>query len=61
MQEFEGIKHLLKVAFCMSILLLQIVVEAAGGEVLQWPSLEPLQYRKENILNPFFIVYGQRV
>lgn len=40
---------------------LQIVVEAAGGEVLQWPSLEPLSYRKENILNPFFVVFGSRL
>ena len=32
------------------------VVEAAGGEVLHAETGKPLQYNKENLLNPFFIV-----
>ncbi|GJP44259.1 hypothetical protein CLOM_g3635 [Closterium sp. NIES-68] len=38
----------------------QIIVEEAGGKVLQWPSQEPVVYRKENILNPHFVVFGAR-
>jgi len=36
----------------------QAVVEAAGGQVLQYPILEPLVYntRQDTLLNPFFIV-----
>ncbi len=32
------------------------VVEAAGGQVLHAETGKPLQYNKENLLNPFFIV-----
>ncbi len=32
------------------------VVEAAGGEVLHAETGKPLQYNKEDLLNPFFIV-----
>lgn len=34
------------------------VVSAAGGQVLAWPSLEPLRYnqRSDSLLNPFFMV-----
>lgn len=34
------------------------VVNAAGGQVLAWPSLEPLRYnqRADSLLNPFFMV-----
>jgi 3'(2'), 5'-bisphosphate nucleotidase len=35
------------------------VVSAAGGEVLDF-SGEPLRYNKENLLNPYFIVLGER-
>jgi 3'(2'), 5'-bisphosphate nucleotidase len=36
----------------------QAVVESAGGKVIQ-TSGEPLMYNaKEDILNPFFLVYG---
>eukprot|EP00897_Mesotaenium_endlicherianum_P005658 jgi/Mesen1/511/ME000104S10598 len=38
----------------------QIIVEEAGGEVLQYPGFEPVVYGKENPLNPFFVVYGKR-
>lgn len=35
----------------------QAVVEAAGGQVLNWESRSPLLYNtKESLLNPFFIV-----
>ncbi len=38
----------------------QAVVEAAGGQVLNWETLEPLRYNtKESVLNPFFIVCSQ--
>ncbi|MCT7940326.1 3'(2'),5'-bisphosphate nucleotidase CysQ [Shewanella holmiensis] len=34
----------------------QAVLEAAGGLVMEYPALTPLQYnQKENILNPYFI------
>lgn len=34
----------------------QAVLESAGGVVLEYPALTPLQYnQKENILNPYFI------
>lgn len=38
----------------------QIVVEEAGGEVLQCESKKPVRYNKEDLLNPFFYVYGTR-
>lgn len=38
----------------------QIIVEEAGGQVLQADSGQPLVYNKENLLNPHFIVYGAR-
>lgn len=36
----------------------QAVVEAAGGQVLSWPDLQPLRYnqRHDTLLNPYFIV-----
>lgn len=34
----------------------QAVVEAAGKKVLSYPALTPLQYNKEDLLNPWFIV-----
>ena len=37
-----------------------IILEEAGGSVLQADSLEPLVYNKPNLLNPFFIAYGKR-
>ena len=34
----------------------QAVLESAGGVVVEYPALTPLQYnQKENILNPYFI------
>lgn len=34
----------------------QIVATEAGAEVLRYPELTPLDYNKENLLNPYFIV-----
>ncbi|MEZ4984313.1 MAG: 3'(2'),5'-bisphosphate nucleotidase CysQ [Saprospiraceae bacterium] len=39
----------------------QIIVEEAGGQVLQADNNEPVVYNKENLLNPHFIVSGKRV
>lgn len=36
----------------------QIILEEAGGKVLQADSMEPLLYNKENLLNPYFIASG---
>lgn len=38
----------------------QIVVEEAGGEVLDYDTKKPVRYNKENLLNPYFYVYGTR-
>ena len=34
----------------------QAVIEIAGGSVLNWETKKRLEYNKENLLNPFFIV-----
>lgn len=39
----------------------QIIVEEAGGFVLCEDDGKPVAYNKENLLNPFFIVYGNRI
>ncbi|MEM9886733.1 MAG: 3'(2'),5'-bisphosphate nucleotidase CysQ [Bacteroidota bacterium] len=36
----------------------QIVLEEAGGKVIARDTHAPLQYNKENLLNPYFIAYG---
>ena len=33
----------------------QIVLEEAGGEVLHFETMEPLNYNKESLLNPYFV------
>lgn len=38
----------------------QIIVEEAGGKVLQAGSQEPVVYNKENLLNPHFVVFGNQ-
>ena len=39
----------------------QAVVEAAGGCVLEYPSLQPLRYNRRNtLLNPYFIVCAEK-
>lgn len=35
-----------------------IVLTEAGGQLLQFDNGKPLEYNKENLLNPFFIAYG---
>ena len=37
------------------------VVEAAGQYILTYPELKPMEYNKENLLNPFFIVFNQKM
>jgi 3'(2'), 5'-bisphosphate nucleotidase len=37
----------------------QIVVEEAGGTVISQDNMMPLVYNKENLLNPYFIVFGK--
>jgi len=34
----------------------QIIAEEAGGQVVEYETRKPLQYNKENLLNPFFLV-----
>ena len=36
----------------------QIVLEEAGGKVLHYETKKPLDYNKEDLLNPFFVAYG---
>ena len=39
----------------------QAVVEAAGGQVINWETKEPLRYNtKESLLNPYFIVCPEK-
>lgn len=38
-----------------------IVLEEAGGKVINAETKQPVQYNKENLLNPFFIAYGRLV
>jgi 3'(2'), 5'-bisphosphate nucleotidase len=38
----------------------QAIVEFSGGKVYQYDATEPLIYNKENLLNPWFVVYRQR-
>ncbi|MEO1655563.1 MAG: 3'(2'),5'-bisphosphate nucleotidase CysQ, partial [Bacteroidota bacterium] len=37
----------------------QIVVTEAGGKVLNFDTKEPMQYNKENLLNPYFVVFNK--
>ncbi len=39
----------------------QIILEEAGGKVLDAHSRQPLRYNKEDLLNPHFIAYGNIV
>ncbi|MCB9285267.1 MAG: 3'(2'),5'-bisphosphate nucleotidase CysQ [Lewinellaceae bacterium] len=39
----------------------QIVLEEAGGSILEAESLQPLVYNKPDLLNPFFIAYGKKL
>ena len=37
----------------------QIILEESGGEVLHAETMQPLNYNKENLLNPYFIARAQ--
>lgn len=37
----------------------QIIVEEAGGKVVESESKEVMHYNKENLLNPYFLVFGR--
>ncbi|HEB62687.1 MAG TPA: 3'(2'),5'-bisphosphate nucleotidase [Bacteroidetes bacterium] len=39
----------------------QIILEEAGGKVIQHNSMEALKYNKENMLNPSFVAYAKIV
>ena len=39
----------------------QIILEESGGKVINVETNKPLEYNKENLLNPFFIAYGNVV
>jgi len=36
----------------------QIVLEEAGGKVLQYNTTDAVVYNKENMLNPYFVAYA---
>ncbi len=36
----------------------QIILEEAGGKIISEDTKKPLAYNKENLLNPYFIAYG---
>ena len=36
----------------------QIILEEAGGKIISEDTKKPLDYNKENLLNPYFIAYG---
>jgi 3'(2'), 5'-bisphosphate nucleotidase len=38
----------------------QAIVENAGGKVFQYDTDQQLEYNKENLLNPWFVVYRQK-
>ena len=39
----------------------QIILEEAGGQILEWVTRKPLIYNKENLRNPNFIAHGKIV
>ena len=39
----------------------QIILEESGGSILQLETNEPLEYNKENLLNPYFIATGRQL
>ncbi len=36
----------------------QVILEEAGGHILEWETREPLHYNKQDLLNPNFIAFG---
>ncbi|MEZ4777022.1 MAG: 3'(2'),5'-bisphosphate nucleotidase CysQ [Bacteroidia bacterium] len=39
----------------------QVIVEEAGGTVINYETGEPVVYNKENLLNPWFIVFARKL
>ncbi len=39
----------------------QAIVEAAGQHIVTYPELKPMMYNKENLLNPYFIVFNSKM
>ncbi|MDB4334992.1 3'(2'),5'-bisphosphate nucleotidase CysQ [bacterium] len=39
----------------------QAVLESAGMNIVQYPEGKRVEYNKENLLNPWFVVYGERL
>ena len=39
----------------------QIILEEAGGQVLEFESREPMRYNKENLRNPSFLALGKLI
>ena len=38
-----------------------IILEEAGGTIVKAEDGQPLQYNKEDLLNPFFVAYGNKL
>jgi len=38
----------------------QVVLEEAGGSVIDHETKQPLRYNKENLRNPYFVAYGRK-
>lgn len=38
-----------------------VIVKVSGCHIVQYPSLKPMIYNKENLLNPYFIVYNNKM
>jgi len=36
----------------------QIILEEAGGAVINWETKKPLRYNKESLRNPHFVAYA---
>lgn len=39
----------------------QIILEEAGGAVINWETKKPLRYNKESLRNPHFVAYAQEI
>jgi len=39
----------------------QIILEEAGGSVINWETKKPLEYNKESLRNPHFVAYANKI
>lgn len=39
----------------------QIILEEAGGSVIDWETKEPLKYNKNSLRNPYFVAYAKQI